>query len=118
MQVIQIIDKFTVIIDSGSNQNKLQKNNKVIIYEKGPQIKDLNHNDLGSYDIEKAELIVTRIEKNFSVAKHLKENGLFDLNKTLKSYITKGPLPVDDKDIKSILPKDNKIQVGDFVKKV
>ncbi|HEL1665530.1 hypothetical protein [Streptococcus suis] len=118
MQVIKILDKFTVIINSGSNQGKLYEESNVAIYEPGPAIIDLDGNCLGNYDFTKAKLVITEVYPEFSIAKHLKAGPVFDLQKTLGGYSSNGPLAVDDKEVTPLHPSNTEIKIGDLVKRI
>lgn len=116
IKVIKILDKFTVIINVGYDNCNIDEKDKIIIYEPGPEVKDIDGTILGNYDFKKAELIVTDVYPNFTVAKHLKKGAMFDLNNAINSYTTSGPLNVKEDDITNFMPKNPVISIGDLVK--
>lgn len=115
-KVIKILDEFTVVINAGATD--VQLNDKIIIFEPGPTINDLDGTELGRYDFKKAELIVTEVYPNFTIAKHLKEGNAFSLAKNLTgtTFMSNGPLVVNKNEITKISPKNPSIVVGDLVK--
>lgn len=120
MQVIKILDKFTVVINAGFTDklHSIGKGKKVAIYEPGPKIEDIDGTVLGNYDFIKAELIITEVYPNFCIAKHLKEGPVFDLQKSLGGFTSKGPLDVEENKITPIKPKNSEITIGDLVKRI
>ena len=73
IQVIKILDEFTVLINIGSSSGKINVDDKIVIYEEGPQIEDIDGTSLGNFEFTKATLLVTDVQNNFSVAKHSKK---------------------------------------------
>lgn len=118
IRVIKILDQFTIIINVGYENSDISENDKVVIYEPGPEIKDLDGSILGNYDFKKAELIVTDVYPNFSVAKHLKKGAMFNINNAINSYTTSTPLRVKEDDITQFTPNSLEISIGDLVKLV
>lgn len=117
IQVIKIIDEYTLIIDIGSN--RIEKGTWIAVYEKGPEIRDTNKKLLGTYDFTKAKLRVTEVYENFSVAKHEIKSSPLSMDKILGGggFVTNGPLPLKDKsEITRINPINTNIVIGDLVK--
>lgn len=119
IQVIKILDEFTVLINIGSSSGKINVDDTVVIYEEGPQIKDIDGTSLGNFEFEKATLLVTDVQQQFSIAKHLtKTNPISSLNiLTNSKSSSKGMLPLNsDAPITPLLPTSPEILIGDFVK--
>ncbi|GEM_PF-2210198 len=119
MQVIKIIDEFTILINIGKNSGNITTDKWIIVYEEGPEIKDLDGRTLGTFDFTKAKLKITQVFQNFAVAEHLKEGTPFSMDKILGGggYVSNGPLPIKDENQITILePKNPEISIGDLVK--
>lgn len=118
IQVIKIIDEFTVLINAGKTSG-IKTDNWIIIYEEGPLILDLDEKPLGTFDFTKAKLKITKVFPDFAVAEHLKESTGFAMDKILGGggLINNGPLPIkNEEDIANLSPKDPDISIGDLVK--
>ncbi|WP_394204674.1 hypothetical protein [Lactococcus chungangensis] len=119
IQVIKILDEFTVLINIGSSSGKINVDDKIVIYEEGPQIEDIDGTSLGNFEFTKATLLVTDVQNNFSVAKHSKKTQpLSSLNllgsNTLSS---KGSLSLNENtELTPLVPKNMDILIGDLVK--
>lgn len=119
MQVIKIIDEFTILVSLTKNSRKVTTDDWIIVYEEGPTIEDLEGNSLGTFDFTKAKLKITQVFPNFIVAKHLRPGTPFSMDKILggSGYVTKGPLPIEDKNqITNYEPQNPEIRIGDLVK--
>ncbi|WP_251900984.1 hypothetical protein [Lactococcus lactis] len=118
IQVIKIIDEFTILINAGSSSTNIKIDDQIVVYEKGPEIKDIDGTILGTYDFDKAELLITKVGDNFSVAKNHTKNVPLSVGKILGGgYSSNGPLPIDDEDqITNLEPKNLYISIGDLVK--
>ena len=119
IRVIQIIDEFTVLINIGRASGEVSQDDYVIIYEEGPEIKVIDGTSLGKYEFKKATLMVTDVQQQFSVAKHVKKTSALSVSNILggNHYTSKGLLPIQDKIEKIKLSPENKnILVGDLVR--
>ncbi|MEX5279463.1 hypothetical protein RO490_07485 [Lactococcus petauri] len=119
MQVIKIIDEFTILVNLTKNSRKVTTDDWIIVYEEGPVIEDLDGNNLGTFDFTKAKLKITQVFPNFAVAKHLKAGTPFSMDKILGGggYVNNGSLPIkDENQITFLEPKSPEISIGDLVK--
>lgn len=120
MQVIKIIDEFTILVNLTKNSRKVTTDDWIIVYEEGPVIEDLDGNNLGTFDFTKAKLKITQVFPNFVVAKNLRPGTPFSMDKILggsRGYVTDGPLPIEDpSQITNFKPQKPEISLGDLVK--
>lgn len=119
MQVIKIIDEFTILVSLTKNSRKVTTDDWIIVYEEGPIIEDLDGNNLGTFDFTKAKLKITQVFPEFIVAKNLKVGVPFSMDKILGGggYVNNGPLPIkDENQITNLEPKNPEISIGDLVK--
>ena len=72
-KVINIINKFNIIINYGSNDGAYE-GQEVRISTTGDEILDLDGKSLGNIEIIKEELEITKIYDNFSICKKIKIN--------------------------------------------
>lgn len=79
-KVIRIVDKTALIINIGIADG-VHEGDHVTIVERGDKIKDLDGQDLGYYDFEKATLTITHAQLHFSEVKDIK-------TKNTSSYAT------------------------------
>lgn len=129
IKVIEIPDTTRIIINIGYSSDprdynemtsRIKAGDKVLITEKGIDIKDINGKFLGQYAPFKEELTITEVYEKFSVArkKIVKEkNPLGDL-KLLKTIQTTSfeQLNVDNEEVKTADNLDYVIRIGDIVK--
>ena len=118
--VIRILDKNTLIINSGTNA-EMELGDIVQVYEFGEELKDLDGSTLANFEHVKGELKIIRVEPSFSVCKSNKTIKRtvqpFSLSPILEKEITDPvPLPVDETQIRPLEPSDPIIHVGDPVK--
>ncbi len=118
IQVIKIIDEFTILINVGSSSTDIKEDDQIVVYEEGPKINDLDGTFLGTYDFEKAKLLITKVSDNFSVAKNHAKTAPLSVGSILSGgYSSRGPLPLENEDqITNFKPKNLKISIGDLVK--
>lgn len=119
IKVIKILDEFTLLINIGKSSGKIDIDDRIIIYEEGPEIKDIDGTSLGNFEFVKATLLVTNVQQDFSIAKHsIKTQALSPTNIFGGGrYSSKGVLPLDaSAKITPITPKNEAILIGDLVK--
>ncbi len=118
IKVIKILDEFTLLINIGKSSGRIDIDDQIIVYEKGPQIEDIDGTPLGNFEFIKAKLLITDVQQEFSIAKHLKKNQLLSSKSILGGgYTSKGVLPLNDEaSITPLTPENPEISVGDFVK--
>ncbi|MDT2895555.1 hypothetical protein [Lactococcus lactis] len=119
MQVIKIIDEFTILVSLTKSSRKITTDDWIIVYEEGPVIEDLDGNNLGTFDFTKAKLKIIQVFPNFVVAKHLRPGTPFSMDKILggSGYVNNGPLPIENESqITNFKPQNPEISLGDLVK--
>ena len=120
--VIEIPDSKSIIINAGKNQH-ISLNDKIIVYEEGPEIVDSKtRNIIGRKDFIKAELSVVEIYDNFSVCQMIKtekNGGIYSMasimNGVEKNYAA--DLPLKGNEIKNWKIQNKLISINDPVKK-
>ncbi len=115
-RVIRIIDDFTIMIDKGYETADIKEGTEIIVFEPGPEIKDLEGNSLGRYDFTKAKLITTEVFQKFSIAQNIEEPSPFSVNDFLSGGKTKLLINVDEEEIEPLAPKDIQVKKGDLVR--
>lgn len=117
-KVINIIDKFNIIINYGSNDGAYERQ-KVRISTTGDEILDLDGKFLGNIEIIKEELEITRIYDNFSICKKIRINEInpFQPISFVKKERRAVELNVKEEDFSNIKYQDTTpIKKGDNVK--
>ena len=117
-QVINIINKFNIIINYGSN-NGAYAGQKIRISTTGDEIFDLDGKSLGNIEIIKEELEITRVYDNFSICKKIKINEVnpFQPISLVKKEKRAVELNVKEEDFSNIKYQDmTPIKKGDNVK--
>ena len=117
-KVINIIDKFNIIINYGSNDGAYERQ-KVRISTTGDEILDLDGKFLGNIEIIKEELEMTRIYDNFSICKKIRINEInpFQPISFVKKERRAVELNVKEEDFSNIKYQDTTpIKKGDNVK--
>ncbi|WOI91364.1 hypothetical protein RYQ61_00430 [Streptococcus intermedius] len=120
-KVIQIIDKYTLIIDRGLKHHIIN-GQRVQVIEPGPEIKDLNGEVLGVYDFVKAELTITEVYENYSIAKSLCEVENTLLSKSVAKMFgqenqkVETEMPINESQVTPMAPTNPNISLGDAVK--
>ena len=117
-KVINIINKFNIIINYGSNDGAYE-GQEVRISTTGDEILDLDGKSLGNIEIIKEELEITKIYDNFSICKKIKINEVnpFQPISLVKKEIRAVELNVKEEDFSNITYQDiTPIKKGDNVK--
>ena len=118
INVIEIIDEYTIIVNIGSDGG-LQKGDKLRIIEQGEPIQDLDGIEIGTVDIIKAEVEATVIYPSFSICQKLRHTlvNILDPLADLKHQSTRAEkLSVNQADISHRkIPSAKPIAVGDIV---
>lgn len=120
-KVIQIIDKYTLIIDRGSKHH-ITNGQRIKVIERGPEIKDLNGEVLGIYDFVKAELTITEVYENYSIAKNLHEVESYLLSRSASKIFgqenqkVETEMPINESQVTPMAPVNPNISLGDAVK--
>lgn len=118
--VIRILDKFTIIINVGSDE--LSVGDTIQVYENLDDIVDLDGTVLDSYAYIKDELNVIQVENRYSVCKKDKvvtHTSSFSLSPLLeRTFRESVPLNIDESELVPAPPIDKAIHVGDKVKKM
>ena len=117
-KVINIINKFNIIINYGSNDGAYE-GQEVRISTTGDEILDLDGKSLGNIEIIKEELEITKIYDNFSICKKIKINEVnpFQPISLIKKEIRAVELNVKEEDFSNIKYQDiTPIKKGDNVK--
>ena len=117
-KVINIINKFNIIINYGSNDGAYE-GQEVRISTTGDEILDLDGKSLGNIEIIKEELEITKIYNNFSICKKIKINEVnpFQPISLVKKEIRAVELNVKEEDFSNIKYQDiTPIKKGDNVK--
>ena len=117
-KVINIINKFNIIINYGSNDGAYE-GQEVRISTTGDEILDLDGKSLGNIEIIKEELEITRVYDNFSICKKIRINEVnpFQPISLVKKEKRAVELNVREEDFSNIKYQDmTPIQKGDNVK--
>lgn len=117
-KVINIINKFNIIINYGSNDGAYE-GQEVRISTTGDEILDLDGKFLGNIEIIKEELEITRVYDNFSICKKIRINEInpFQPISLVKKERRAVELNVKEEDFSNIKYQDmTPIKKGDNVK--
>lgn len=117
-KVINIINKFNIIINYGSNDGAYE-GQEVRISTTGDEILDLDGKSLGNIEIIKEELEITRVYDNFSICKKIRINEVnpFQPISLVKKEKRAVELNVREEDFSNIKYQDTTpIKKGDNVK--
>lgn len=117
-KVIDIINKFNIIINYGSNDGAFE-GQEVRISTIGDEIFDLDGKSLGNIEIIKDELEIDKVYENFSICKKIIINEInpFQPISLVKKEIKAIELNVEEKDFSNIKYLDKSpIKKGDSVK--
>ena len=117
-KVINIINKFNIIINYGSNDGAYE-GQEVRISTTGDEILDLDGKSLGNIEIIKEELEITRVYDNFSICKKIRINEInpFQPISLVKKERRAVELNVKEEDFSNIKYQDTTpIKKGDNVK--
>lgn len=117
-KVIDIINKFNIIINYGSNDGAFE-GQEVRISTIGDEIFDLDGKSLGNIEIIKDELEIDKVYENFSICKKIVVSELnpFQPIPIIKKQKKALELNVDEKDFSNIKYQDKSpIKKGDSIK--
>lgn len=115
-QVVDILNKFSVVIDRGAN-DKVKKGMRFVIYAEGDQLFDDKGVSLGTLEIPKAEVEVVHVMDKMSIAEHFETHTVPTIPGFGSTYTVRNPLPVAEQEIKA--PKvDLGVHKGDKVRQV
>lgn len=122
-RVIEIIDKYSIIVNYG-HLDGATKNNKIRVIARGPEIVDSETGDLlGTLDAIKAELTIETVYEKFSICKNIeitKQNVLINpisLFENTTKIVKEINIDIASETLKK-LPDDLIIRVGDPVEVV
>lgn len=117
-KVINIINKFNIIINYGSNDGAFE-GQEIRISTVGDEIFDLDGKSLGNIEIIKDELEITKVYDNFSICKKMIVNEInpFQPITLIRKEKKAVELNVEEKDFSNIKYLDKSpIKKGDCVK--
>lgn len=117
-KVIDIINKFNIIINYGSNDGAFE-GQEIRISTVGDEIFDLDGKSLGNIEIIKDELEITKVYDNFSICKKMIVNEInpFQPITLIRKEKKAVELNVEEKDFSNIKYLDKSpIKKGDCVK--
>ena len=116
-QVVRIIDSMTIIINAGVGQ--LDVDDKVQVYHHGEEIKDLDGSSLGNYEYIKELFKVIQVERKYSICQTIAfvESPLATLATSPLLEKKKVPMKLDKQEIMPLEHYDERIHVGDPVKR-
>ena len=117
-KVINIIDKFALIIDYGSLDGA-KVGDDVRIYTKGEEIFDLNKSSLGHIEMIKDELEIIEVFDRFSICKKIiiKQRNALQPIQFIKTTKTEQELKVDETILSHYRYYDTSdIEIGDSIK--
>ena len=122
--VVRILDDKRLVINIGFNDG-LKLNDKIIVYEIGENVKNIDGKIIGTLDYIKAELVVTNLYDNIAICQYPKknvtafENSVSSISSSFISYQKQESLNVDKNDIEPYeRTHSDIIHVGDNVKKI
>lgn len=116
--VIRIIDDRTIIVNAG--KDRLSVGDKIVIYEVGEPLLNLDGTVLANYEHQKDVLKVVQTELSYSVCQkesHTRSKLAFAISPLLETEVTEyTTMNVEDSDIQALKPHDAYIRVGDPIK--
>lgn len=116
--VIRIIDDRTVIVNAG--KDKLSVGDKIVIYEVGEPLHDLDGKVLANFEHQKDILKVVQTELSYSVCQkeaHTRSKLVFAISPLLETEVNEyTAMNVEDSDIQALKPHDAYVRVGDPIK--
>lgn len=116
--VIMIPNDTTIVVHTpGKN---VARGDKIVVYEALSDVKTLDGEFLGTYDVNKETLEVTENNGDYVIARKTTRNELTPsfANSILKSYIGYEKINVNQKDNENLIVKNKQVSVGDKVKKL
>lgn len=116
-QVVRIPDPMTIIINVGDDQ--LRVDDKVQVYYHGEELKDLDGSSLGNYEYIKELFKVIQVEKKYAICQTFTfvESPLATLATSPLLEKKKVPMKLDKQEIMPLEHYDEKIHIGDPVKR-
>lgn len=122
--VVRILDDKQLVINIGFNDG-LKLNDKIIVYEIGENVKNIDGTIIGTLDYIKAELEVTNLYDNIAICQYPKKNvtafesSVASISSSFISYQEQESLNVDKNEIEPYEKTHSDIiHVGDNVKKI
>lgn len=116
--VIMIPNDTTIVVHTpGKN---VARGDKIVVYEALSDVKTLDGEFLGTYDVNKETLEVTENNGDYVIARKTTRNELTSsfASSILKSYIGYEKINVNQKDNENLIVKNKQVSVGDKVKKL
>ena len=116
--VIMIPNDTTIVVHTpGKN---VARGDKIVVYEALSDVKTLDGEFLGTYDVNKETLEVTENNGDYVIARKTTRNELTPsfANSILKSYIGYEKINVNQRDNENLIAKNKQVSVGDKVKKL
>lgn len=116
--VIDIINKYSIVIDYGFNSGA-EEGEKIRIFTKGKEMFNLNKKSLGHIEMIKDELEIVKVFDFFSICEKIevKEKNILQPMILIRTEKTRVELNVEEKDFSKVKYRDSTpIKVGDFVK--
>lgn len=119
-KVIRILDEYTLIINTGTTT--LSPDDKIQVYELGPEITDTDGSVLCKYEFVKDELEVILVTPYYALCKKNKvvtrDTFSLPLSPVLTGKIKEyEPLNVSEKEIQPLKIGDPVIHIGDPIKR-
>lgn len=115
-EVADIMDSKTVVLNIGK-EDRVTRGMHFVIYVEAEHLYDKKSKDLGVLEIPKAEVEVTDVQPKLSIAK----SAMFMTEPYFPIYVAerkvRGPLPIDDKDIRE-RKIDMTVKRGDKVRQI
>jgi len=115
-EIAEIIDKYTVVLNIGRLAS-VRKGMKFVVYGETEHIFDKSGKDLGVLEIPKAELEVTDVQENLSIAENTAVRDALALPDLYKNLRYREQLQVDEKQVRN-LAVDMTVVKGDKVREV
>lgn len=110
-------DTTIVVHTPGKN---VARGDKIVVYEALSDVKTLDGEFLGTYDVNKETLEVTENNGDYVIARKTTRNELTSSfsNSILKSYIGYEKINVNQRDNENLIVKNKQVSIGDKVKKL
>ena len=114
-----MIPNDTTIVVHTPKKN-VARGDQIVIYESLSDVKTLDGEFLGTYDVNKETLEVTENNGDYVIARKTTRNELTPsfASSILKSYIGYEKINVNQKDNENLIVKNKQVSVGDKVKKL
>ena len=116
-KVIRIPDKYTIIIDAGSNRGA-RAGMEFAIYEEGENIFS-GGKALGKIEHVKALTRIKHVQENFSIAETIESEETTTISGSIVSSLKwRNALPVMEDQINPFVPYNKFVKVGDLAREV